>query len=156
MVDHVSSEQVDAWLDGKVVQDTEYVSGDETTYNIQLRLSRIPLHVIKEDTWDPLRLVGKSAFDTERTAALLDDDARRGELLARIGPVLAATPGFYTFLDSEGTVCEFADVHAVQLEHRLYPDGASQQSLMDGLMGLATAIRYIQNAVAETRREHEE
>jgi hypothetical protein len=156
MAEHVSSEQVDAWLDEKVVQDTEHVSESDTAYNIQLRLSRIPLHVIKEETWGALRLVGKSAFDTERTAALLEDDEKRGELLARIGPVLAATPGFYTFLDSEGAVCEFADVHAIQLEHRLYPDRASQQSLMDGLMGLATAIRYIQNAVAETRRQYEE
>lgn len=156
MVDHVSAEQVDAWLDEKVVQDTEHVSESDAAYNIQLRLSRIPLHVVKEDTWGPLRVVGKSAFDTERTAALLDDEQTRGELLARIGPVLAATPGFYTFLDAEGTVCEFADVHAIQLEHRIYPDGASQQALMDGLMGLATAIRYVQNAVAELRREHEE
>lgn len=156
MVDHISSEQVDAWLDGKVVQNTERVPESDTAYNIQFRLSRIPLHVIKEETWGPLRLVGKSAFDTDRTAALLDDETQRAELLTRIGPVLAATPGFYTFLDADGTVCEFADVDAIQLEHRLYPDGASQQTLMDGLMGLATAIRYIQNAVAEMRREYEE
>jgi len=90
MAEHVSSEQVDAWLDEKVVQDTEHVSESDTAYNIQLRLSRIPLHVIKEETWGALRLVGKSAFDTERTAALLEDDEKRGELLARIGPVLAA------------------------------------------------------------------
>lgn len=155
MVDHLSVEQVEAWLDEKVVRDVDRVSEGESEFNVQLRLSRLPLHVIKEDTWGPLRLVGKNAFDTDRTAAIIEDDERRRELLARIGPVLAATPGFYTFLDADGTVCEFASVHYIQFEHRLYPDGASQQALMSGLMDLATAMRYVQNAVAEMRGDEQ-
>jgi hypothetical protein len=151
MVDHISRKQVEAWLDEKVVQDVEQVSENESEFNVQFRLSRLPMHVIKEETWGPLRLVGKSGFDTDRTVAIIEDDDRRRELLAQIGPVLAATPGFYTFLDAEGTVCEFANVRSIQFEHRLYPDGASQHALMRGLMALATAMRYVQNAVAEVR-----
>lgn len=153
MVDHLSVKQVEAWLDEKVVRDVDRVSEGESEFNVQLRLSRLPLHVIKEDTWGPLRMVGKSGFDTDRTAEIIEDDERRRGLLTRIGPVLAATPGFYTFLDADSTVCEFANVRYIQLEHRLYPDGASQQALMGGLMDLATAMRYVQNAVAEMRED---
>lgn len=152
MVEHISLEQVERWLDDQVVQEAESLTDEETEFNVQLTLSRLPIHLVQEDKWGPIRLVGKNAFDTEESAALLADDDRRGELLSRIGPVLAATPGFYTFLDEEGTSCELAHAESIQLEHRLYPDGTSQQALMEGLMGIATAMRYIQNAVAELRR----
>ena len=153
MVQHISLEQVERWLDDQVVQKADNHADDETEFNVQLTLSRLPIHLVKEDKWGPVRLVGKNAFDTEESAALLADDDRREELLSRIGPVLAATPGFYTFLDEEGTSCELAHAESIQLEHRLYPDGTSQQALMEGLMGIATAMRYIQNVVAELRRD---
>ncbi|WP_458204623.1 hypothetical protein [Haladaptatus sp. NG-SE-30] len=148
MGEHISSEQVEAWLDENVVQDVQHVSDDETEFNIQLQLARLPLHIIKEETWGPLRLVSKNAFDTNRTRMLVEDDQDRKELLSRIGPVLAATPGFYTFLDEESTACDFAEAQSIQLEHRIYPDGASQQAVMEGLMNLATAMRYLQNIIA--------
>lgn len=148
MVDHISAEQVEAWLDDNVVNDVKRGSDEATEFNIRLKLSRLPLHIIKEDTWGPIRIVGKNGFDTDRTRALITDDDKRRELLASIGPVLAATPGFYTFLDEDDSSCEFAKARFIQLEHRIYPDAASQQALMEGLMGVATAMRYIQNTVA--------
>lgn len=151
MVAHLSLEQVQAWLDERVVTNVKETAESEVEYNIQLELSRLPLHIIKEETWGPLRVVGKTSFDTERVAALVEDDEQSRELLARIGPVLASTPGFYTFLDSDDETCEFADVHSIQLEHRIYSDGASQQALMNALMDIATAVRYIQNLVATMR-----
>ncbi len=39
----------------------------------------------------------------------MENDEDRNELLTQIGPVLAVTPGFYTFLDEEGASCEFTD-----------------------------------------------
>ncbi|WP_266077579.1 hypothetical protein [Haladaptatus caseinilyticus] len=147
MVGVIGEEQVIAWLDGKVVNDVQRVTDDETEFNIELRLARLPLHVIKEETRGPIRLVSNTGFDTERTRNLMESDEDRNELLTRIGPVLAVTPGFYTFLDGEGTSCEFTDAHSIQLEHRIYPDGASRQAMMEGLMSLATAMRYLQNTV---------
>lgn len=148
MVGPISEEQVTAWLDGNVVNDVQHVTEEGTEFNIQLRLARLPLHLIKEDTLGPVRLVSNTAFDTERTRALLENEEERNELLSRIGPMLASTPGFYTFLDADGSSCEFKDARSIQLEHRIYPDGASRQAVMDGLMSLATAMRYLQNSVA--------
>ncbi len=148
MVGPISEEQVAEWLDERVVSDVQHVTGEETEFNIQLRLARLPLHLIKEVPLGPVRLVSNTAFDTDRTRAIMENETERNELLARIGPVLASTPGFYTFLDAEGNSCEFRDAQSVQLEHRIYPDGASRQAVMDGLMSLATAMRYLQNSVA--------
>jgi hypothetical protein len=39
----------------------------------------------------------------------------------------------YTFLD-EGNTYEFAEVHSIQIEYRIYPDEATQQALMDAAM----------------------
>ncbi|WP_224450087.1 hypothetical protein [Haloprofundus salilacus] len=156
MTRHISSDQVRSWLDDQVVRDVQRVSSDESEFNFQVELSRLPLHVIKEETWGPIRLVGNNAFDTDDVRGLVENDEQREELLTRFGPVLAATPGFYTFLDEEGVSCPLAEAHSIQLEHRIYPDGASQQALMSGLMAIATAMRYLQNTVAEMPRDWEE
>lgn len=152
MADHISAGQVEAWLDDRVVRDVERTAEEAAEFSIQLRLSHIPLNVIKEDAWGPLRIVGRAAFDTERTAAVVENPEQRQELLSRIGPVFVATPGFYTFLDEEETSTEFPNVDSIQFEHRLYPDDASQQELMSGLMAIATAIKYVQNTVAAIYR----
>lgn len=156
MVDHISADQVEKWLDDRVVQDVERTTENAADFSIQCRLSHIPLNIIKEDTWGPLRVVGRAAFDTERTAAIIENPDQRRELLSRIGPVFAATPGFYTFLDEEETSTEFPNVDSVQFEHRIYSDGASQQELMSGLMAIATGIKYIQNVVAAIHRRDSE
>jgi hypothetical protein len=148
MVERITAEQVRAWLDEQVVSDVQEDTEGEAEYNLQIELSLLPLHVIKEEPTGPLRIVGRTAFDTDRTATLVEDPVSRRDLLTRIGPVLAATPGFYTFLDEEGERCEFDSVHTIQLEHRIYPEGVSRQSLMEGVLAVATAMRYIQNMMA--------
>jgi hypothetical protein len=156
MVDDISADQVEKWLDDRVVQQVERSSEKEAEFSINCRLSHIPLNIIKEDTWGPLRIVGRAAFDTERTATVIENPEQRRELLERIGPIFVGTPGFYTFLDDEESSTEFPNVDSIQFEHRIYSDGASQQELMSGLMAIATAIKYIQNTVAAIRREYGE
>ncbi|WP_218780582.1 hypothetical protein [Halorarum halophilum] len=148
MTTHVSGEQVRRWIDDNAVREVTNHDDEETEFNYELRLSRLPIHVIKEETWGPLRVVGKTAFDTDRSRALLRDDQDRQVLLQRIGPMLAATPGFYTFLDEEGAACEFRNAEVIQTEYRIYPDEANQQALMDGLMGIASGMRYVRNTLA--------
>ena len=148
MTTHVSGEQVRRWIDDNAVREVTNHDEEETEFNYELQLSRLPIHVIKEETWGPLRIVGKTAFDTDRSRALLRDNQDRQVLLQRIGPMLAATPGFYTFLDEEGAACEFRNAEVIQTEYRIYPDEANQQALMDGLMGIASGMRYVRNTLA--------
>lgn len=145
---HVSETQVREWLDETAIRDVTAHTDEETAFNLQVELSQLPVHVIKEDEWGPVRVVGRSGFDTERSKDLLRDDQRRSELLEYVGPMLAATPGFYTFLDSAGESCRLRRAETVQVEYRLYPDGASQQALMDAVMAIATSMRYVRNVVA--------
>lgn len=148
MTRHVSETQVRHWLDETAIRNVTAHTDEDTAFNLQVELSQLPVHVIKEDEFGPVRIVGRSGFDTERTKDLLRDEQRRGELLQYIGPMLAATPGFYTFLDPEGAACQLRDAETVQVEYRLYPSGASQQALMDGVMSIATSMRYVRNVVA--------
>ena len=157
MVERVTVEQVRVWLDDKVVSDVQEVSEPEAEFNLRIEISRLPLHVIKEEPSGPLRIVGESGFDTDRVVALIEDERKREELLTRIGPMLAATPGFYTFFDENGDRCEFGDVRNIHLEHRIYPDGLTRHRLMRGVIDVAKAMRYIQNTVTVLREgdEHE-
>lgn len=148
MSKHVSEQQVRDWLDDTAIRDVTRHADEDTEFNFQIELSRLPVHVIKEEAFGPIRIVGRSGFDTDRARNLLRDDRRRAELLEYVGPMLASTPGFYTFLDAEGTACQLRDAETVQVEYRIYPDGASQQRLMDGVMSIATSMRYVQNVVA--------
>lgn len=148
MSTHVSETQVREWLDDTAISTVTRHSDEETAFNFQVELSQLPVHVIKEIEFGPVRIVGRSGFDTDAARTLLRDDQRRSELLQYVGPMLAATPGFYTFLDEEGSSCELRDAETIQVEYRIYPDGASQQALMDGIMSIATSMRYVQNVIA--------
>lgn len=147
MATHVSAEQVRWWLDENAIQDVTPHTQEATEFNLQVTLSNLPVHLIKEEAGGPIRIVGRSGFDTERARELVRNEESRTELLAQIGPVLAATPGFYTFLDEDGSACSLRNAETLQLEHRIYPDDASQQSLMDGIMAIATGMRYLQNVL---------
>lgn len=148
MSTHVSETQVREWLDDTAISAVTRHSDEESAFNFQVELSQLPVHVIKETEFGPIRIVGRNGFDTDAARTLLRDDQRRSELLQYVGPMLAATPGFYTFLDEEGTSCELRDAETIQVEYRVYPDGASQQALMDGIMSIATSMRYVQNVIA--------
>ena len=148
MTRHVSEAQVRHWLDQTAIRGVTAHTDEETAFNLQVELSRLPVHVIKDEEFGPVRIVGRSGFDTERTKDLLRDDQRRSELLQYVGPMLAATPGFYTFLDPDGAACQLREAETVQVEYRIYPDAASQQALMDGIMSIATSMRYVRNVVA--------
>jgi len=147
MTRQISETQVRNWLDETAIRDVTCYSEEDTEFNFQVELSPLPDHVIKETGFGPIRIVGHNGFDTERARALLRGDRRRGELLEYVEPMLAATPAFYTFLDEDGTSCQLRTAETVQVEYRIYPDGACQQALMDGIMTIATSMRYVQNAV---------
>ncbi|WP_255170150.1 hypothetical protein [Natrononativus amylolyticus] len=150
MTTHVSIDQVRWWLDENAIQDISSHADDATEFNLEVTLSRLPIHLIKEEKRGPIRVVGRTAFDTERAKRLVRDEESRTELLAQMGPVLAATPGFYTFLDEEDRACALRDAETVQMEHRIYPNEASQQAVMDSVMGVATGMRYLQNLLDTT------
>lgn len=69
--------------------------------------------------------------------------------------MLAATPGFYTFLDEEGNSFDLRRADTLQVEYRLYPDESNQQSLMDAIMAIGTCMRSVRNVVGEMLSESE-
>lgn len=152
MVEQITADQVRAWLDSKVVSDVTETSESTTEFNLELEVSQMPLHVIKEERTGPIRIVGKCGFDTERVAALLENERRQRELFAQLSPVLVSMPGFYTFMDADGTRCEFADLQTIQLEQRRYPDGTSQHLLMKDVIAMAKGMRHVQNVVSVVRQ----
>jgi len=70
---------------------------EDTKFNFQVELSQLPVHVVKETEFGPVRIVGRSGFDTERARNLLRDDQRRGELLEYVGPMLRRRRGSTRF-----------------------------------------------------------
>lgn len=148
MTTHVSADQVRWWLDDNTIQDVTHHSEEGKEFNFEVTMSRLPIHIIKREKQGPIRIVGRTGFDTDLARQLVRAEDTRTGLLAQIGPVLASTPGFYAFLDEERNTSQLRNADILQMEHRIYPNEASQQALMDSLMSIATGMRYIQNTIA--------
>ncbi|MFC6764137.1 hypothetical protein [Natrinema soli] len=120
---HSSETQLRHWLDDTAIRNVTPRTDEDTEFNFQVKLSQLPVHVVTESEFGPVRTVGRCGFDTERARNLLHDDQRRNELLEYVGPMLAATPGFYTFLDEDGVSCQLCEAERMQVEYRIYSDG---------------------------------
>ncbi|ELY89716.1 hypothetical protein [Natrinema altunense] len=53
MARHVSERQVRHWLDETAIQNVTSNADEDTDLNIQVELSRLPVHVIEEDEFGP-------------------------------------------------------------------------------------------------------
>lgn len=132
------------WIDGDLVEDVERVPDEAATYNLVVRMSGIFIHVIKREPGGPLVVGQEMEFDDEirdRIRGLPEAD--RGELVARVREALMEAPVVYGFRDDRDRNVAFDDVHHVFVEGRIYPDEATQQRLMDALVGVWKSLRYL-------------
>lgn len=144
MARDIQSSQVRAWIDEDLVEEVEEVPDEMAVYNFTVRMSGMFIHVIKRGQEGPLIVGQQIEFDDQiRTRIREMDDASRGELLARIREALMEIPVIYGFQDENDQNVAFEELHHIFLEHRIYPDEADQQAVMDGLVSVWKGLRYL-------------
>lgn len=144
MTTDIPVERVRGWIDADLVEDVEVVPDDAAEYNVTVRLSGIFLHVIKQRPGGPLLVGQQVEFDDQIRSRIRElDPAARGELVGRLREALMEVPVVYGFQDRAGNNVAFSEVERVFLERRIYPEAADRQALMDALVDVWKAMRYL-------------
>lgn len=148
MTRDVGPEQIRAWIDDDLVGSVDRMPDEAAEFNYLVDMSNILIHVLRREPGGPV-LVGQQIEydDGIRSRIRSMDEADRHDLVARVRETLTAAPVVYGFHDEHDNNVRFVDVHRVFLEHRIYPDGLSQQSLMAGLVDVWKALRYLDDIV---------
>jgi hypothetical protein len=140
----LTPERVHGWIDDDLVEGVDQVSDDHAVFNFLVQMSGVFVHVVRREPGGPL-IVGQDLEFDDRIRSRIEtmDPAKRGELLARVREALMSDPVVYGFQNERGESVAFEDVHHVFVERRLYPDAAAESTLMDALVGVWKAIRYL-------------
>lgn len=144
----IECRKVERWLDVDFIADVERLPDEESEFNQLVQLSGFGFHVIKTESGGPLSLVSTLEFNEDQLELLLGHERERFNLLTQFRRALTRSPGWYKYVDENGTVgCSFRNMRAIQLEYCIYPDGASQQTLLDGLLDMANALVLLRDGV---------
>lgn len=138
-----------AWIDDSLVETVEQVPDSNADYNFQVELSGMPIHVASPLDSDGLLIAGQAipAGEVKETfTELSQQDLDR--LQARLEETLNNSRGIYRYQTEGGQDCEFKDLHHVRIEHRIYPDGATQHELMTSILDVIKSLNFIQNSIA--------
>lgn len=96
----------------------------------------------------PVRIEARKDFDPGLMWNLLNEEneyhiQRRRDLQSSIEAILADSPGIFSYRNKDNEPVRFEEAKSIILEYRLYPDGLSQHELINGIVGIANALLYI-------------
>lgn len=106
----------------------------------------------------PIRIEAKRELNPGLHSSIANEDMAvyRRRLKTEIESVLTNAPGIFNYQDFEGENCAFEDAVSISLEYRIYPDGLSQHELINGVVGIANALRYVRQREEQIKEEIEE
>ncbi|MFB6160456.1 MAG: DUF2299 family protein [Haloferacaceae archaeon] len=149
MDEPITAERIREWIDDDLVDEVQQVPDEAAEFNLTVEMSNVLVHVIRRDPDGPV-LIGQQIEYGEEIRSRIGGlaESERNDLVARIRETLTGVPVVYGFQDERGANVRFGDVHRILLEHRIYPDGLSQDALMTGLVEVWKAMRYLDDIVA--------
>ncbi|MFB6129811.1 MAG: DUF2299 family protein [Salinigranum sp.] len=148
MTDPVDADRIRAWIDDELVEGIERYPDEAAEFNYLVDMSQMRIHVVRRRPDGPL-IVGQQIEYGESIRTRIGDlsAGARNDLVARIRETLTGIPVVYGFRDANGANVRFDDMSRIFLEHRIYPDSIGQQTLMDGLIDVWKAMRYLDDIV---------
>lgn len=148
MAVHLNRERVEEWIDEDIVEYVEEISDEGSLFNYLVQMSGLNFHIGQTTPDGPLSIASTVQFDPQTLELLIERDTERKDLLTQFENALTAAPGWYTFIGGDGNPgCNFQQMQSIRLEYRIYPDGASQHALMNGLIDMANAVVFLRDTV---------
>lgn len=148
MANRITAKTVRDWLDDDLVQTVERTEDQAAEFNFLLTMSNLNIHVLRRRPDGPVLIGQEIAYDEEiRTRIQQLSSTDRDELVARIRETLTTVPVVYGFTNADGVNVPFQELHHIFLECRIYPDQLSQGRLMDRLIDVWKAMRYLDDIV---------
>lgn len=144
----MSLAQVREWIDAARVEHVAEVPDSLAEFNVRLVFSGMPVHVVKNRPFGPLSIGGQVEVTPDVRPAFHDlPEFDQRQLEARIREQLTGGPVLYYFLDDAGDNVPFENVHVIRLERLLYPDGASQDALMNAIFEVAKQLFFLNESI---------
>ena len=149
MAEPIDADQVRSWIDHELVEDIERIPDDAAEFNFVIEMSTMLVHIIRRRPDGPLLIGQQIEYDDEIRRQIRGlSETERNTLVARIRETLTGVPVVYGFHDEHGTNVSFGDMHRIFIEHRIYPGGMNQHTVMNGLIDVWKAMRYLDDIVA--------
>lgn len=143
-----TAEEIKSWIDTDLVESIEETPDEHAEFNFLIEMSNILLHVIRQHPGGPLLIGQEIEYSEEITNRIADLPSNvRNDLVARIRETLTMTPVVYGFRNANGQNVRFEEMTRIFLEARIYPDGLSQHTLMQTLIAVWKAMRYLDDIV---------
>lgn len=148
MSEPVDADQIRRWIDDDLVENVEPVPDEGAEFNFAIEMSNVLVHAIRRQPDGPVIVGQQIEYGDDIKAQIRDlPESDRNELVARIRELLTEVPVIYGFHDEQGNNVRFEDVHQILIEHRIYADELSQHALMNGLVDVWKAMRYLDDIV---------
>ena len=149
MNNETSVDQIYAWIDEELVDNVNQVPDEEAIFNLAIEMSNIIIHVVRRTPTGPLIVGQQIEYDDQIRSRIQElSRAEKSDLVTRIRETLTSVPGVYGFHDRKGNNVKFEDMHRVFLEHRIYSNTIDQQVLMNSLIDVWKALRYLDDIMA--------
>lgn len=145
MPSSIEYSDVEEWLDDElqIINSVERVQDRNTRFNVKVHHQELALHVFKSERGRPLELATRITLRDEMLATIRGP--RRQQFMTEVESVLTTTPGVHAFTDESGQSVPTDEFTTVTLRHWIYPDGASQHTLMTAVIDMLTSLAYIRD-----------
>lgn len=152
MVETATTDLIWEWIDESYFDSIEEVDDPNADLNISMSIeqSGLAVHAIKPPSHDHIDLVAQMPIPPDVLATLMDLEYEQTELRIHLTHVLTTLPGWFSFLDDQGQPTEFEEVELISVTHRIYPDGADQQTFMDSVVTILNAMVFIRDIISTT------
>lgn len=145
--------EIQEWIDENAIQSYEQITDTENKYRFAVHVADLdaPIYLIKEENEGPVNITARGELGADILSVLMDLDTERRNVQNLFISVLTNAPGEYGYLDDDENPCGFEDVRYISFLYRIYPDGASQHKLMNGITDIRYSILFLQQVIQITR-----
>lgn len=143
-----SKKEVNRWLDDSVASIVGSSEPTNLEYRFTIRVSDFNIDLSKESSDGPL-VIASNMRDEIDVSELTPQ--QRNDLLMLLENGLMPAPGIFQYVNFDGDVVgDFDSMQGVQIIHKIYPESANQQALMDAIFGISKSLVFIRDAISTT------
>lgn len=153
MTEDIGYDQVRDWLDEDIplIDTIERVTDRNVDYKFLVHQAGLSVNVIKAQKQGPIMLAGRVQVHENSLDHIRD--SRWLQFVGEINSILTTAPGMHSFVDGHGNHAPSDRFQAVEIRYWIYPDGASQHVLMNGITDIFAALSYIRDTVNRINEE---
>jgi hypothetical protein len=143
-----SKAEINSWLDDSVVSIVGQAEPTDVEYRFTIRISDLNMELTKQSSNGPLVIVSNMRDEIDISDLT---PQQRNDFLMLLENGLMSAPGIFQYVNFDSEVVDdFDEMQGVQILHKIYPEAADQQALMDAIFDISKSLVFIRDAMATT------